>query len=112
MMTISEMAKKLDFQVLTKEVNLEAPVKNGFVGDLLSVVMGEAEEGCAWVTVQSHLNIIAVAVLVNAACIIVSEGSQVEPEALRKAEEEGVPVLSTTLSSYAAVKAMVTLGIE
>ncbi len=112
MMTVGKLAEELGFQVLTGKNNLDTPVENGFVGDLLSVVMGEAKEGCAWVTVQSHLNIIAVALLINAACIIVSEGSTVEPAALKKAEEEGIVVLGTPLSSYAAVAAMVGMGIK
>ena len=46
-----------------------------------------------WITVQTHMNIVAVAVLTEIACIIIPEGIQVEEEVLNKAENEGVVIL-------------------
>ena len=41
-----------------------------FCCDLLSIAMGRAPEGCAWVTVMGNMNTLAVASLADAACVI------------------------------------------
>lgn len=110
-MLVAELVQNLGLTVVTGEAFLENKIKSGFVGDLLSVVMGKAEEGCAWITVQSHVNIVAVAVLINAACIIVSEDFTVDQDAITKANEEEVVILTSPLSSFALAKLMTEQGI-
>ncbi len=110
-MNVQELIEAVNFKVVAGEVALSNPIRTGFVCDLLSVVMGKAKEGCAWVTIQSHVNIVAVATLIDVACIIVTEGFEVEPAAIEKANEEEIPILTTTLSSYEVAKKMVELGI-
>ncbi|MBN2221584.1 MAG: hypothetical protein JW708_05195 [Vallitaleaceae bacterium] len=109
-MNIKTIVDNLELEVITGNEWLEREVTHGFVGDLLSVVMGKAEEGCAWVTVQSHINIVAVAALVSAACIIVSEGFTIDEEAIAKATEEEVVLLSSKESSYEICKKLSQLG--
>ncbi|GKX28882.1 hypothetical protein SH1V18_13620 [Vallitalea longa] len=111
-MTVAELIKQLNLELVAGEKGLQAEITNGFVGDLLSVVMGKAKEGNAWVTIQSHVNIVAVAVLTGAACIIVSEGFKIEKEAIEKANEENIPILSTEESSYKVVSELIKLGIS
>lgn len=109
-MNIKTIVDHLQLEVITGNEWLEREVTQGFVGDLLSVVMGKAEEGCAWVTVQSHINIVAVGALVSAACIIVSEGFAIDEEAITKAIEEEVVLLSSNESSYQICKKLSLLG--
>ena len=111
-MKVKELIDQLNLEVIAGEKGLQAEITNGFVGDLLSVVMGKAKEGNVWVTIQSHVNIVAVAVLTGAACIIVSEGFEVESEAINKANEENIPILSSKKSSYELVSELVKLGIS
>ena len=47
---------KLEDLTLIQEGDMEAEITGGYMGDLLSVVMGEAGEGQAWITIQSHVN--------------------------------------------------------
>ncbi|PKM95913.1 MAG: hypothetical protein CVU84_03675 [Firmicutes bacterium HGW-Firmicutes-1] len=110
-MVVKDIVEKIDFKVLSGQELLDNEIKSGFVGDLLSVVMGKAKEGCAWITIQGHLNIVAVASLVGVACIIVSEGFEVEPDTIEKANEEEIPILSTTMSSYQVAVQLTKLGI-
>lgn len=110
-MNVKELVEVLDFKVVSGENALQNQINTGFVGDLLSVVMGKAKEGCAWMTIQSHFNIVAVASLVGVACIIVTEGFEVEQAAIDKANEEEIPILTTGLSSYEVAKKLVNLGI-
>ena len=53
-------------QLEIKQIN-KAPltniVENVYIGDLLSFVMANGKEGALWLTVQKHLNVVAVAEL-------------------------------------------------
>ncbi|MCT4545470.1 MAG: DRTGG domain-containing protein [Vallitalea sp.] len=110
-MTVEEIKNQLELKLVAGEEGLKNQVTNGFVGDLLSVVMGKAKEGNAWVTIQSHVNIVAVALLTGSACIIVTEGFEVENDAVIKANEENIPILTTNKSSYEIVRELVKLGV-
>ena len=72
----------------------------GYVCDLLSWVMARGEQGMAWVTVQTHLNVIAVASLHEMACVILPDGIQMEEPVLDKAREEGIAVVTSPLSAF------------
>ena len=111
-MILTEVIEAVKGTVVTDVYNESQPVSAGFVGDLLSVVMGKAEEDCAWVTIQSHINIIAVATLVGAACIIVAEGYQVDGDAIAKAKAEEITVIATEMSSFEAVSALAARGLK
>lgn len=99
-MTVTDIMNQLELEIVAGKDNLLGEVTGGFVGDLLSVVMGKAKEGDAWITIQSHVNIVAVALLTGCACIIVSEGFDVEQEAIDKANDEQIPIFVTKKSSY------------
>lgn len=77
-----------------------------YCGDLLSDVMGHAGEDCALVTVQNHLNTIAVCTLVGCAVIVLCHARPVPPDMAEAAAREGVAVISTPLGQYAAALAL------
>ena len=79
---------------------MDRDVLCGYVCDLLSWVMAHGEEGMAWVTVQTNLNVIAVAALADMACVILPEGITMEQDVLDKANAEGMCVLSSGLTAY------------
>ncbi|MBQ2966757.1 MAG: AraC family transcriptional regulator [Clostridia bacterium] len=105
-MQVKELAEKLNAEILTGEINLDRDVKNGYVGDLLSWVMSKAQQDDAWVTIMSNTNIVAVAVLTDVACIVLSEGVDPEPATLEKAVQQEVAILKTSLSSFEAACAI------
>ena len=73
-----------------------------FCCDLLSIAMGKAPAGCAWVTVMGNMNTLAVASLTEAACVILAEGAVLDEAAAKKAVEQGITVLSTELPIFEA----------
>ncbi|NSW89159.1 MAG: AraC family transcriptional regulator [Firmicutes bacterium] len=87
-------------RVLTGDKGLEREITGVYVCDLLSWVMSHANKGDAWITVQTHLNTVAVAVLLEIPCIIVPEGIKVEEATIKKASEENIVVLSSEMSAY------------
>ncbi len=110
-MTVRELYDQCDLTLVAGEKGLDNIIEHGFVGDLLSVVMGRAQENTAWVTIQSHINIVAVATLINCACIIIAEDYEADADAISKANEENIPLLVSKQSSYEVVKQLIHLGI-
>jgi serine kinase of HPr protein (carbohydrate metabolism regulator) len=111
-MIVKEMMEKLELFLVAGASGVDKEVTSGYVGDLLSWVMGNAEQGAAWVTIQSHVNIVAVATLLNLSCIIVADGCHVDEETVEKANEEGMPIFATDMNAYQMVKKLVSIGIE
>jgi hypothetical protein len=99
-MKLNEIIKKLNLKVLTAKDKLETEVSGGYTSDLLSDVMANSCEGNLWVTLQTHLNIIAVAKLKDLAGIIIVNSRQPDQETMRKAEEEKVPLLATKSTAF------------
>ena len=97
-MLVKEVAEKLGLKILAAGTDQE--VTGGYVSDLLSDVIANAEEGCLWITVQRHLNVLAVAQLKKLAGIIVSSGIEPEAAVLERAKQEGIFVLSAQADSF------------
>ena len=99
-MNVRELAERFGLSVVAGKAGLDKVVQGGYCGDLLSEIMGNADSGCVWLTVQTHQNIVAVAVLREMAAIVVTGGASPSPETVDKAETEGVPLLTYPGSSF------------
>ncbi|MGB9722535.1 MAG: DRTGG domain-containing protein [Chloroflexia bacterium] len=110
-MNLETIARELDLEVRTAKEKLGREVTGGYASDLLSCVMARAQAGNVWVTLQGHPNVVAVASLLNLAGIVVTEGMSPDPATLSKAEEEGIPILTTPLTTYTVVGRLFALGI-
>lgn len=106
-MTVGEIACRLNLTCIAGTDGLMKEVKGVYIGDVLSVAMAHAREGELWITVQGHINAIAVAVLVNLPAIVLVHGVQVTQEVKNVAEEEGIALLSTNQRSYEMVSQLV-----
>jgi len=111
-MLVRDAGEKAGLKLLAGEAGTSRELKGVYICDLLSWVMAHAGKGDAWITVQTHANIVAVATLLELGCIIVPEGVEVEEDTLRKAEDEGVPVYQSGLSAYGIAKELYRMGIE
>lgn len=110
-MKVNELMALLDAKCVTEGANLDAEISCGYSCDLLSWVLAHGKQGMAWCTVQTHVNVIAVSVLMEMACVILVEGVEAEEASLNKAVEEGMPVLSTTKTAYEVCGIMNQAGI-
>ncbi len=99
-MTVREFADQLSCKVCAGAQGLDKEINGCYVCDLLSYAMSHAAEGNIWITVQTNINVIAVAVLTEVGCVILPEGLMPDEIAAAKAEEEGVAVLSSKLTAY------------
>ncbi|MDD4797468.1 MAG: AraC family transcriptional regulator [Eubacteriales bacterium] len=100
-MTVEELLQQPQITLLNPGVTLDKAISNGICCDLLSWAMAKGQEGMAWITVQTHMNVVAVATLHDFACIILSENNVMPDDVLQKACAEGIAVLQSPLSSYA-----------
>lgn len=110
-MKISELAELLHATCVCEGEAPDTEITCGYACDLLSWVLAHGRKGMAWTTVQTHINVVAVAVLMEMACIILSEGNQLEPDSLRKAQEEGLAVLATDKTAFEICGLMMGAGI-
>ncbi len=110
-MTVEQLKEVLGAEYATEGDIGAREVSCGYTCDLLSWVMAHGTAGTAWVTVQTHLNVIAVAVLMEFSCIILPEEIEMEVSSLRKAESEGIPVLKSNKTAYQLCADMAAAGI-
>ncbi|MDD6205016.1 MAG: AraC family transcriptional regulator [Firmicutes bacterium] len=110
-MTVNELKELINASVLSGEAG-EREITSGMVCDLLSWVMAGGKAGMAWVTVQTHLNVVAVAALHDISCIVLPEGIKMEGAPLEKAIQENITVLSSPMSAYSICGLMYKNGVE
>lgn len=103
-MTVGDVAGKVGGRIAVDVPDAE--VTCAYSGDLLSDVMGHAGDGAALITVQNHLNTIAVCTLVGIPLIVICHERPVPPDMAEAAEREGVAIVTTPLSQYAAALAL------
>jgi hypothetical protein len=111
-MNVAEAAKIIEGTVVAGIAGLENQIQGGYASDLLSDVMGNSREGDVWVTLQKHVNIIAVAQLNGLAGIVLVNNRKPEPDTIARAEEIGVPVISTPLQAFDVVGILHSSGIR
>ena len=109
-MTVKELCALIDGVLVTKG-GADNEITCGCCCDLLSWVMAKGSEGCGWVTVQTHMNVVAVASLHDMACIICPEDIEPEKPSVYKADDEGIAVVKSPLSSYKISGIMYSAGI-
>ncbi len=110
-MTVRQLMEVLNAQNLVDGADLDAEVTCGYACDLLSWVLAHGKQGMAWMTVQTHVNVIAVAVLMEMACVLLTEGVEIEEASLAKAREEGLAVLATAKTAYELSGLMAKAGV-
>lgn len=90
------------FELICGDENRE--ISGCYIGDLLSLAMSKIEKNNAWVTIQSNINIVAVASLMEAGCIIICDGFSADDGVIQRAEMQEVTILKTELSAYETAK--------
>jgi hypothetical protein len=98
-MTVSGLIEALALEVLAAGDG-ERVADRAFVGDILSHALGRAPGGAVWITVQVHLNVVAVAVVRGFPAIILAEGRRPEEEMVERAKTEGIALLTSPLTGY------------
>jgi predicted transcriptional regulator len=111
-MTVTELARLIDGTVVGPAGGGSREVSGGYASDLLSDVMANAQDGDAWVTMQRHVNTVAVAQLKNLAVIVIVNGREPEAEMAARAAEHGVAVVSTPLAAFDVAGRLYSAGLR
>ncbi|MFH1538720.1 MAG: serine kinase [bacterium] len=98
-MKLSEIISGLGLEVISPGKR-DVEVAHGYASDLLSDVIANAGKDYIWVTMQTHVNVIAVASLKDIAAVVVVGGRKLEEATVEVARTKGVCVLGTKLSAF------------
>lgn len=100
-MNLQQIIEQLDLTVLTEPRDFSAiEATGGYTSDLLSCVMAGAKSGYLWMTLQAHMNIVAVAALLEVAAVVITENAQPDQATIDKANQQGVILLSTPRPNF------------
>ena len=111
MLKIKEICEKLNAEVQVPG-DRERVVAHASAGDLLSFIMGTTPEGSAWITIQAHLNVAAVAVLKDIPIIILASGRKAPRDLVERCAEENICLASVAESIFATCRRLSEFGIE
>jgi hypothetical protein len=102
-MTLKDVVSRMHLSVRTGQDRLDHIVTGGYASDLLSDVIANAKADSVWVTLHTHENIVAVAVLKDLAGIILVRGRQPAPETIQKATKEKIVIMVSDLPAFETI---------
>lgn len=106
-MTISELSEKVNGRIIVDKT--DANVKCAYSSDLLSDVMGHCSDDSVLITIQNHLNTIAVCTLVGIEAIIICHNRPIPEDMASAARREEVAIITTPMSQFEASIALASL---
>ena len=106
-MTLAELAEKVNGTIVVEKPG--CAVSRAYTSDLLSDVMGHCGDESVLVTIQNHLNTIAVCTLVGIEAIVICHDRPVPDDMKAAAEREEVAIVVSPLSQFAASVALAAL---
>ncbi len=108
-MKLSQIKEKLNLTVVTDG---EGDFENGYVCDLLSVVMGKVQPKSIWLTVQTHKNIVAVAKMADICAIIICDGFSPDEDTVEAAKKESITIFKTEKNSFEVAGLLYNMGVR
>jgi len=113
-MKLADIARELELEELTPKDTDENAIEivRGYASYLLSDVLSHAPEGGILITLQVHLNVLAVASHAGLAAVIFAGGRQPGDDVLAKAVEEDIALYSSTKDTFAIVGRLYVLGVK
>ncbi len=112
-MNIAEAAKSISGTIVVAAGDgASREIRGGYASDLMSDVIANSKDGDLWVTMQRHVNIVAVAELNGLAGIVLVNGRKPEEATVARAEEKRIPIICTDLPAFEAVGILHGMGIR
>ena len=109
-MKLESLLPALQAESLTRMAS--ADVTQCHISDLLSDVLAHAGPGILWVTIQTHRNVVPVAATKDLPAVLIACGRKPDPAVVAEADEQGIVLLSTPLSTYHAAAKLWEAGIR
>lgn len=111
-MKLVDLVDELDLAVMAGAGHLGNDIAGGYASDLLSDVIANCQAGSIWVTLQIHVNIVAVASLKEMSGIVLINNRQPDDDTVKKAEAENIPILVSQLPAFELIGRLYGLGIR
>jgi hypothetical protein len=99
-MTVGEMAQALNLVSLNM-ADETREVTAAYTSDLLSDVMGNADDEAALITIQAHKNTVAVATLKDSPAIIICNSRPIADDMIEAVKSEGISLFVTDENQFA-----------
>lgn len=100
-----------DYRCVTHVTTLENEFQGVYATDLLSAAIKSAEHKSALITLISHDNTVACAMMMDCPLIIISSGRLVTSTMIEKANEENICLMMTDLHTHEVIKDFVMRGL-
>ncbi len=110
-MTLRDVVTALRLQIRCGDDRLSREPSGGYSGDMLSDVIAHCKAADIWVTMQIHVNFVAVAVLKELSAIVLVQGREPAEDTLKKAREEHIVILVSQKTAFEVVGQLYQLGI-
>lgn len=111
-MKVKDVLQSNNINLINDKCNLDNSIEGIFACDLLSHVMGYASESNILITVLNNINVLGVASLLDLSCVIFSQGTEVNDEIIKKADELEIPLLSTPLTTAEITIELHNIGVK
>lgn len=111
MMKVKELGTHLELELAAGEGGMGKDVSGCYIGDLMSLAMSKLAENNVWLTIQTNVNIVAISVLCESACVILCDGQRPDENAISRADSENIPLFVTEKSAYEIASSLSRLGI-
>ena len=101
-MTIAEVLNIVEGTLLTSPDRLDMPVDSACGSDLMSDVLAFVKDKTVLITGLINTHVIRTSEMLDITCIVFSRGKQPNDEMLEMAEEAGITVISSKMTTYTA----------
>jgi predicted transcriptional regulator len=111
-MTLQELVEVLGLEELTPSGGADVEITRGYASDLLSDVLANAPQGGILVTLQVHLNVIAVASHAGLRAVIFSCGRRPENDVIERAADEKLALYGSKADTFELAGRLYQLGLR
>jgi len=111
-MRLAEVADELKLRELTPQIACDAERTGGYASDLLSDVLAHAPAGGVLITLQVHLNVIAVASHAGLQAVIFASNRVPEQDVIDRAAGEGLALYVSPADTFEIAGRLYQAGIR
>ena len=113
-MTLTQIAERLGLSLLNPHAVFDGSreVSTAHASDLLSDVLANAPSGGLLLTIQVHLNVIAVALHAGLSGVVFTSGLSPQEAVRAKAADEGLPLFGTAEPTFEVAGRLYALGLR
>lgn len=98
-MTIKDLTRCAQLKLVQEDFD-DAVIAGGYTSDLLSDVMAHAAADNVLITIQAHINTIAVAKLVGIRALIIANDREILEDMAYAAKKERIAIFCSTLDQF------------